>query len=66
MKQAKKQQQKTTQIQDEATAVAEIEDEEEQQAFREIDCMQEHGINMADILKLKAAGMATVLSILMW
>jgi hypothetical protein len=33
--------------------VAEIEDEEEVQAFREIDCMQEHGINVADIVKLK-------------
>ena len=40
--------------------------DEEVQAYREIDCMQEHGINMADILKLKSAGMATVLSILMW
>jgi hypothetical protein len=46
--------------------VAEIEDEEEVQAFREVDCMQEHGINMADIIKLKQAGLATVLSILMW
>lgn len=27
--------------------------------------MQEHGINMADIIKLKQAGLATVLSILM-
>jgi len=44
-----------------------VEDEDEEvQAFREIDQMQEHGINMADILKLKAAGLATVLSVLMW
>ena len=66
MKQAKKQQ-KVSQIQEEATAVGEggVE-EDESPAFREIDCMQDHGINMADIIKLKQAGLATVLSILMW
>lgn len=41
-------------------------DEDEVQPFREIEVMQEHGINMADIQKLKQAGLATVLSILMW
>ena len=66
MKQAKKQQ-KVVSIQDEATAVDEARmEEDESPAFREIDCMQEHGINMADIIKLKQAGLATVLSILMW
>lgn len=56
-------------LQDEETAITTVHDaadEEEVQAFREIDCMQEHGINMADIIKLKQAGLATVLSILMW
>lgn len=40
-------------------------DEEEALPFREIDQLQEHGINVADIMKLKAAGMATIMSILM-
>jgi hypothetical protein len=54
-------------ITDEATAVdQEQEQEDEAPAFREIESMQEHGINMADILKLKQAGLATVLAVLMW
>ena len=48
----------------EDTAVT-MEDEEEQ-PFHEIDALQEHGINAADINKLKAAGLCTVLSVLMW
>ena len=68
MKQAKKQQ-KPAVVQEEETAITTVQDaaeDEDVQAFREIDCMQEHGINMADIIKLKQAGLATVLSILMW
>jgi hypothetical protein len=56
-------------VQEEETAITTAPDaveDEDVQAFREIDCMQEHGINMADIIKLKQAGLATVLSILMW
>lgn len=68
MKQAKKQQKQAV-VQEEETAITtapEAIEDEDVQAFREIDCMQEHGINMADIIKLKQAGLATVLSILMW
>lgn len=35
------------------------------QPFREIEELQNHGINMADINKLKAAGLCTVMSVLM-
>ena len=66
MKQAKKE--KTLvqeQVQDEeATDVGH--EEEDDQPFNEIDQLQEHGINMADIAKLKSAGLSTVMSILMW
>lgn len=41
-------------------------DEEEELPFNEIDQLQQHGINAADITKLKQAGLSTVLSILMW
>ena len=41
-------------------------DEEEEQPFNEIDQLQQHGINAADITKLKQAGLGTILSILMW
>ncbi len=55
MKQAKKDQQamiETEQAQeDEATDVGQ--DDEDEQPFNEIDQLQEHGINMADINKLK-------------
>ena len=37
----------------------------DEQPFHEIDQMQEHGINMGDIMKLKSAGLCTVLSVLM-
>jgi hypothetical protein len=43
-------------VQEEETAITTVQegaDDEDVQAFREIDCMQEHGINMADIIKLK-------------
>jgi hypothetical protein len=70
MKQAKKE--KTTTIkeatencEDEATDVGQDHDDDDQ-PFNEIDQLQEHGINMADITKLKQAGLTTVLSILMW
>lgn len=51
---------------DEATDVGIDDDEEEQQPFNEIDQLQQHGINMADIQKLKLAGLTTCMSILMW
>jgi hypothetical protein len=35
-------------------------------AFNEIDKLETLGINAADIGKLKAAGLCTVLSVLMW
>ena len=40
--------------------------DEEDQPFNEIDQLQQHGINMADVTKLKQAGLTTILSILMW
>ena len=40
--------------------------DEEELPFNEIDQLQQHGINMADITKLKQAGLTTILSILMW
>lgn len=40
--------------------------EDEELPFNEIDQLQAHGINMADITKLKQAGLTTILSILMW
>jgi hypothetical protein len=46
--------------------MTDMEDLEEEIAFREIDKMQEHGLNAADINKLKEAGMHTVASVLMW
>ena len=65
MKQAKKEKMMpAAQAEDEDTAVCQ--DEEDDQPFNEIDQLQEHGINMADITKLKQAGLTTVLSILMW
>ena len=67
MKQAKKQQVKSQIAEEELTAAPDQQHyEDEPEAFHQIDCMQEHGINMADIMKLKAAGLATCLSILMW
>lgn len=39
--------------------------DEEEEAFREIEILEQHGINMADINKLKSAGLCTVLSVLM-
>ena len=41
-------------------------EEEEELPFNEIDQLQQHGINMADVTKLKQAGLTTILSILMW
>lgn len=40
-------------------------DEEEEQPFNDIDMLQEHGINMGDIMKLKGAGLCTTISVLM-
>eukprot|EP00351_Strombidinopsis_sp_SopsisLIS2011_P002347 CAMPEP_0116874956 /NCGR_PEP_ID=MMETSP0463-20121206/6608_1 /TAXON_ID=181622 /ORGANISM="Strombidinopsis sp, Strain SopsisLIS2011" /LENGTH=74 /DNA_ID=CAMNT_0004519499 /DNA_START=74 /DNA_END=298 /DNA_ORIENTATION=- len=42
-----------------------MDDEEDEQPFNDIDMLQEHGINMGDILKLKAAGLCTAISVLM-
>lgn len=39
---------------------------DEEDAFHEIDQLEQHGINTADINKLKSAGMCTVLAVLMW
>lgn len=55
----------TQKLEDESTQEQALEDDEEELPFREIDQLQEHGINVADITKLKMAGMATVMSILM-
>jgi hypothetical protein len=35
-------------------------------AFNEIDKLEQFGINMADIGKLKGSGICTVLAVLMW
>jgi meiotic recombination protein DMC1 len=43
-----------------------MDDDYEEHAFNEIDKLEQHGINMADINKLKAAGLCTVLAVLMW
>ncbi len=62
MKQAKKPEQEQEMSGDEATTFI----DEEELPFNDIDQLQQHGINMADITKLKGAGLCTVLSILMW
>ena len=49
---------------DEEATNVDVEDEEA--PFNEIDMLQQHGINMADVTKLKQAGLTTILSILMW
>lgn len=43
----------------------EMEEEEESLSFSTIDRLQEHGINAADITKLKSAGICTVKGLLM-
>ncbi len=60
MKQAKK---PAVASQEASTQASEIEDEE--LPFNAIEVLQEHGINMQDITKLKAAGIATVKAVLM-
>lgn len=42
------------------------EDEETEPYFNQIDMLESHGINAADIGKLKSGGLCTVLSVLMW
>ena len=68
MKAAKKQQETmqaaAADCEEEETTMCGQEDDE--QPFNEIDQLQQHGINMADITKLKQAGLTTILSILMW
>ena len=53
------------QIDDQATQASEMEDEEEAAPFKELDLLQNHGINGGDINKLKSHGLCTVLSCLM-
>ena len=49
------------------TNVSDGENEEiDEQAFHEIDKLEQHGINVADINKLKASGLCTVLAVMMW
>jgi meiotic recombination protein DMC1 len=35
-------------------------------SFNEIDKLEQHGINAADINKLKGSGICTVMAVLMW
>lgn len=67
MKAAKKQLQQVVQEEEDTAVSREVDmaDEEEEQPFNDIDMLQEHGINMGDILKLKAAGLCTAISVLM-
>lgn len=67
MQKAKKQQQQQPlPIQDEETQVSGGDDYDMEPAFNEIDKLEMHGINAADIGKLKAGGLCTVLAVLMW
>ncbi len=54
-----------THIEEEETMVG-TQQEEEEYIVNEIDKLEQHGINMADINKLKAAGICTVMAVLMW
>lgn len=54
------------QMTEEDTQVSCNEDYLDEPAFNEIDKLEQHGINMGDINKLKAAGICTVLAVLMW
>ena len=45
---------------------ANAEDYDYEPAFNEIDKLEQHGINAADICKLKSSGICTVLAVLMW
>ena len=68
MKQAKKQQAPAQQVlHDEDTQASDMDrDNDMEPAFNEIDKLEQHGINAADIGKLKSAGLCTVLAVLMW
>ena len=69
MKQQKKDAAQTaaaTQMQEGEDEATDVGQDDEEQLFNEIDQLQQHGINMADITKLKQAGLTTILSILMW
>ena len=50
---AKANQKQQVVVQEEETNATQIDEEDEVPAFREIEVMQDHGINMADIQKLK-------------
>ena len=69
MKQAKKQQVQPAKevLQDEDTQATQADNEDDMvPAFNEIDKIEQFGINAADIGKLKASGIGTVLAVLMW
>ena len=69
MKQAKKQQVQPAKevLQDEDTQATQADNEDDMlPAFNEIDKIEQFGINAADIGKLKASGICTVLAVLMW
>ena len=69
MKQAKKQQVQPAKevLQDDDTQATQGDiDDDMVPAFNEIDKIEQFGINAADIGKLKASGICTVLAVLMW
>lgn len=66
MKQAKKPVQKDVVQEEEVHENPEEQDGDYEPAYNEIDKLEQHGINMADITKLKGAGICTVLAVLMW
>ncbi len=70
MKQAKKQQvqQAKEVLQDEDTQATQgdMDNNDMEPAFNEIDKIEQFGINAADIGKLKSSGICTVLAVLMW
>lgn len=69
MKQAKKQQVQPAKevLQDDDTQATQGDNDDDMvPAFNEIDKIEQFGINAADIGKLKASGICTVLAVLMW
>lgn len=53
--------------QDEETQISAGDNDIDQEpAYNEIDKLEQFGINMADIAKLKTSGICTVLAVLMW
>ena len=66
MKQGKKVTPAAAMEEDEEETNCGMDEGDDVQPFNEIDQLQQHGINMADIAKLKQAGLTTCMSILMW